>query len=179
MTGQNYPAEVFRFCPSCGTEGFKPDSAKSIRCAKCGFRYFINPAAAVAALIVNKDGQLLLTRRKHAPAEGMLDLPGGFVDTGEKAEGALAREIKEELNLTIDQFHFYGTFPNEYLFDGIVYFTLDMVFVCEVSDFSTLRPADDVVSCEFLSPEKIHPDEIGLKSVKNIIADYLVSGKTS
>jgi NAD+ diphosphatase len=178
MAGQNYPAAVFRFCPRCGSDGFKPESAKSLRCWKCGFRYFINPVAAVAALIVNKNGQLLLTLRKHPPAEGMLDLPGGFVDTGEKAEHALVREIKEELNLIIERFHFYGTFPNEYLFDGIIYFTLDIVFLCEVSDFSTLNPSDDVSSCEFLSPDKINPDNIGLKSVKNIIADYLISARS-
>lgn len=170
-----YPEKVFRFCPRCGHDGFKPDSPKSLKCGKCGFHYFINPVAAVTALIFGTDGKLLLTRRKHAPAEGMLDLPGGFADQGEKAEHALVREIKEELNLTVDDFEFYGTFPNEYLFDEIVYFTLDIVFICQVNNMHTLQPADDVLSCEFISPEKINPGDIGLISARNIIRSYVDS----
>ncbi|MEI6749716.1 MAG: NUDIX domain-containing protein [Bacteroidales bacterium] len=178
MVNLNYPENVFRFCPRCGSSEFKPDSTKSFKCPKCGFHYFINPVAAVTAMIFDTDGLLLLTRRRHAPAEGMLDLPGGFIDKGEKAEEALLREIKEELNLHINHSDFYGTFPNEYVFENIVYFTLDIVFICKVSDFSKLEPADDVVSCEFISPEKINLNEIGLDSVKNIIRTYLTSNKT-
>jgi NAD+ diphosphatase len=178
MKNQYFPDKVFRFCPRCGSEGFEPESAKSLKCTKCGFRYFINPVAAVAALIFNTGGQLLLTRRRHNPAAGMLDLPGGFIDVGETAEEALIREIKEELNVTIDSFKFYGTFPNEYLFGGIVYFTLDIVFNCQVSNLNTLGPADDVLSCEFISPAKINLDLIGLNSVKSIIQSYLNSAKT-
>jgi mutator protein MutT len=178
MENHNYPETVFRFCPRCGSPEFEPDSSKSFNCKKCGFRYFINPVAAVTALIFDTEGRILLTRRRHAPAEGMLDLPGGFIDRGETAENALKREIKEELNLKVNHFNFYGTFPNEYLFEGIIYFTLDIVFICTISNLNTLKPADDVESCEFISPEKINIFDIGLTSVKNIIQQYLVSNKT-
>jgi len=143
-----------------------------MHCTTCGFRYFVNPAAAVAALITDTSNRLLLTRRRNAPSEGMLDLPGGFVDKFETAEDAIIREIKEELNIRIDEISFFGSFPNEYLFGGIVYFTLDIVFECAVSNFDTLRPADDVTSCEFITPDKINLNEIGLDSVKNIILAY-------
>jgi NAD+ diphosphatase len=175
MVDSYYPFSVFRFCPRCGSHEFKPESLKSLKCPECGFRYFINPVAAVTALILDRDKRLLMTRRRNDPARGMLDLPGGFVEQGEKAEAALVREISEELNLTINHFEYFGTFPNEYLFDGIVYFTLDILFACEVSDLSTLKPADDVSSCEFISPEKININEIGLSSVKSMIGAYLSS----
>jgi NAD+ diphosphatase len=175
MADSNYPFTVFRFCPRCGAHGFNPESLKSLKCPECGFRYFINPVASVTALISDRDGRLLMTRRRNDPARNMLDLPGGFIDQGEKAEEALVREIKEELDLKIDHFKYFGTFPNEYLFDGIIYFTLDILFACEVSDLSTLMPADDVISCEFISPEKINIGEIGLASVKNMIVAYLTS----
>jgi NAD+ diphosphatase len=175
MDDHYFPDKVFRYCPRCGSEGFKPESVKSLKCEKCGFHFFINPVAAVTALIFGTDGKLLLTRRKHAPAKGMLDLPGGFVDQGEKAEDALVREIKEELNLTIEHYNFYGTFPNEYLFEGIIYFTLDIVFICQVSNMLTLQSADDVLSCEFISPERINPEDLGLNSAKEIIRSYIDS----
>ena len=172
MITQFYPENVFKFCPRCGSAKFIPASTKEMHCTTCGFRYFVNPAAAVAALIIDTNGQLLLTRRRNAPAAGMLDLPGGFVDKFETAEDAIRREIKEELNLHVDEIRFFGSFPNEYLFNGIVYFTLDIVFKSSVSNFDTLRPADDVSSCEFLTPDKINLNEIGLDSVKNIILAY-------
>jgi len=175
MVEQYYPDNVLRFCPQCGSKGFEPESSKSLKCKECGFRYFINPVAAVTALIFDGKKRLLLTYRRNDPASGMLDLPGGFVDKNERAEDALVREIKEELNLDIDSFKFYGTFPNEYLFGGIVYFTLDIVFVCNVSDLSKLRPADDVTSCVFISPKLINLHEVGLNSAKNIIQAYLSS----
>lgn len=172
MTSPYYPENVFKFCPRCGSAKFLAKSNKEMHCNACGFRYFLNPAAAVAVLINNASGQLLLTRRRHAPAAGMLDLPGGFVDKSETAEDAIMREIMEELNLRVDDMRFFGSFPNEYLFDGIVYFTLDIVFECTIGNFEPLRPADDVVSCEFTDPEKINLNEIGLDSVKNIILAY-------
>ena len=172
MRTQFYPENVFKFCPRCGSVRFIPASNKEMHCTSCGFRYFVNPVAAVAALITDKSGQLLLTRRRNAPATGMLDLPGGFVDKFETAEVAIIREIKEELNLHVDDFLFFVSFPNEYLFEGIVYFTLDIVFECAISNLDTLRPADDVTSCEYIAPEKINLNEIGLDSVKNIILAY-------
>lgn len=172
MKTQFYPENVFKFCPRCGSARFSSANTKEIRCATCGFRHFVNPAAAVAALITDSNGRLLLTRRRNAPAAGMLDLPGGFVDKSETAEDAIVREIKEELNLRVDEIRFFGSFPNEYLFEGIVYFTLDIVFKCKVYNFETLLPADDVSSCEFFAPDKINLNEIGLDSVKNIMLAY-------
>lgn len=172
MRTQFYPENVFKFCPRCGSSRFISASEKEMNCATCGFRYFVNPAAAVAALIIDTNNRLLLTRRRNAPAAGMLDLPGGFVDKFETAEDAIVREIKEELDLHIDVIRFFGSFPNEYLFEGIVYFTLDIVFECSVSNFAPLFPSDDVSSCEFIAPDKINLNEIGLDSVKNIILAY-------
>lgn len=54
------------------------------------------PAVAVD-VIVEKDDKLLLIRRKNEPFKGLLAIPGGFVNEGEKVEdtgdinGALAK----------------------------------------------------------------------------------------
>jgi mutator protein MutT len=126
-------------------------------------------SSAVVAIIYNHKGELLLTRRKNEPAKGLLDLPGGFVNLGETVEDALVREIKEELNIDVIEFKFAGTFPNEYVFGGIAYFTEDAVFVCEIADFSTISAQDDVQNFEFRNPTEINIDEIGLLSIKNVI----------
>ena len=163
------PAIVFRFCPKCGHPGFAPDTEKSLKCNNCGFRYFINMNAAVAAIIRNEKDEVLFTIRKHDPAKGMLDLPGGFVDPDETAENAIKREISEELNLEIRDMEFIGTFTNKYLYGGIEYQTLDLLFNCFVESFQNLRVADDVSGYVFRNPHTVLPGEIGLESIKEIV----------
>lgn len=165
-----HPSKVFRFCPFCGAAGvFEWNDANCFTCRNCRRRLYVNMAAAVVAVIFNASGELLLTRRKYNPAQGLLDLPGGFVNIGETAEHAVVREICEELNINISDLRFIATFPNEYVFGGMQYFTEDIVFACRATDFSTIRACDDVSSYEFMPPAQINIDGIGLKSIKNIV----------
>jgi NAD+ diphosphatase len=139
MTLQPFPSNVFKYCPRCGSERFSPDSIKSLACEDCGFQYFINVEASVAGLIYNENGMLLMTYRSQEPAKGKLDLPGGFVDYGEDAMGALKREIKEELNLEVAEMDYYTSLPNEYLYGGLIYRTLDLFFTCKVNSYPDRR----------------------------------------
>ena len=100
--------DKFKYCPACGSSGFEEQDEKSKRCKRCGFEYYLNPSAAVAAFILNSRGQLLTLRRSKAPAKGTLDLPGGFVDIGENINEALMREVKEETGLSIRNPVFFG-----------------------------------------------------------------------
>lgn len=169
MRSEYSPSEIFRFCPKCGSPGFTPDSEKSLKCSSCGFGYFINMSASVAAVIRNHNNEILFTVRKHNPAAGMLDLPGGFVDLGETAEAAIVREIKEELNLNINSLEFVGTFTNKYTYGEIEYQTLDLVFNCSVDSFSKIQVADDVSGYAFRNPLSVDSGEIGLDSIKRIV----------
>lgn len=160
---------VFKYCPKCGSQDFVPDSEKSLKCGFCGCRYFINMNAAVAAIIYNENDEILFTVRKHEPAAGMLDLPGGFVDFGETAEDAVRREIYEELNLEISSIQYLGTFTNSYLFAEIEYHTLDLVFICKVISMNSLEVADDVSGYIFKNISAVRENEIGLESIKKIV----------
>lgn len=99
--------EKFRYCPVCGSKHFEPQDEKSKKCENCGFEYYLNPSASVAAFILNDEGELLTVRRKHSPGKGMLDLPGGFADIGETIHEALVREVKEETNLEISKCYLF------------------------------------------------------------------------
>jgi len=125
--------------------------------------------SAVAGLIYNHEDQLLMTYRAHDPAKGELDLPGGFVDLGEDAAMAMKREIMEELNLEVIQMDYYSSFPNEYMYGGLTYQTLDIIFTCRVATFETIKPADDVSGFVFIDPMKIPLERVGLSSIRNII----------
>ena len=178
MTTLKTPAEgleiqgQFRFCPACGAGALERHSEKSVRCAGCGFLYYFNAAAAVAALITDREGRLLVTRRAHDPVRGTLDLPGGFVDARESAEEALQREIREELNLEITGLRYLFSVSNIYDYQRVRYHTLDMAFTCEVHDLAALQTSDEVADVLFLRRAELDVSAFGLASIKEIITRF-------
>jgi 8-oxo-dGTP diphosphatase len=57
----------------------------------------------VAAALVDAEGRVLLQQRPPGrPMAGLWEFPGGKVETGERAEAALIRELREELGIETD-----------------------------------------------------------------------------
>jgi len=178
MNPKTHPKDVIRYCPRCGSGNFKTsDLGHSFRCEECHFVYFINNSAAVACLIFNEEGKLLLTRRAIEPAKGMLDLPGGFVEPMERVEDTVVREIREELGVRITKAEFLVSFPNEYVYSGFSVFTADMAFICEIDNHQAIVPADDVSAVEYAFPEEIRAETLCSKSMSEIINYYIKTTK--
>jgi NAD+ diphosphatase len=168
-----FPRHVMKFCPRCASGDFHFRQDDSFVCGACGFQFYNNAAAAAIALIEDGEGRLLMVRRARDPGKGMLDLPGGFADPGETVEEALSREVKEELNLDIEQCLYFCSHPNTYLYGGIVYFTLDLAFTCRVKDLSTVRADDDVGGFLFLKADEIPLDEISFDSIRQVALRWI------
>ena len=162
------PQKVLKFCPRCGGVHFEPYGEKANKCRDCGFVFFFNAAAAVAVILRN-EGKVLLTKRAFHPGKGTLDLPGGFVDPLESAEHAVDREIEEELNLKITEKKYCGSFPNTYVYGGVLYYTCDLVFECSVASFEHITATDDVSGFEFHHITEEVIALVGAESIKNIL----------
>jgi ADP-ribose pyrophosphatase YjhB (NUDIX family) len=127
---------------------------------------------AVAAIILNNKEEILFTVRAKDPGKGTLDLPGGFIDLHERAEDAVIREIKEELDLDISELTYFTSFPNHYVYKDFSYFTIDLCFICKVNSFKDIKSLDDVVDFKFIPLEEINTEDIGLASIRKMLTMY-------
>jgi 8-oxo-dGTP diphosphatase len=58
----------------------------------------------VAVALIDADNRVLIAQRpKHKQLGGLWEFPGGKVDPGERPEGALIRELDEELGITVKE----------------------------------------------------------------------------
>jgi NADH pyrophosphatase NudC (nudix superfamily) len=103
---------------------------------------------------------------------GKLDLPGGFIEPMEKAEEAVIREIREELNVSVTKMEYLTSFPNEYVYSGFSVFTLDLAFICEIDSLEGMVPDDDVSDTEFVRLEDVKKEELCSESMFRIIEYY-------
>lgn len=173
MDNENGPTQVLRYCPKCGAAALRFVGLKLMHCETCGFDLYLNPAAAVAALIADDQGRLLVVVRAEEPQKGTWDLPGGFADPGESAEEAVRREVREELGLEVTHTQYLCSSPNTYMYGGMRYTTVDLGFVCQVKDLAATRVAkDEVTQVLFVRPEEIDTAQFGFPSVAGIVERY-------
>lgn len=167
-----HPLEKHQYCPLCGSHSFHAESFKSRKCGNCGFEMFMNPSSASVAIVVH-EGSILAVRRKYPPAEGTLDLPGGFADIGETAEQSVSRELLEETGLIATSVRYLFSFPNIYHYSGIDIPTQDLFFACTVGDTTRLSAHDDASECLWIPLDKVNPNLFGLQSIRQGVKQYL------
>lgn len=68
----------------------------------------------VVAAIIQKDNKILATQRGYGEFEGGWEFPGGKVESGERPEDALKREIREELAIEIEVGELLDTIEYDY-----------------------------------------------------------------
>jgi len=161
----------FTFCPRCGKRALSALNGNAFRCTACEFEYYHNCASCVAAIIVTKGG-IVLTVRNHAPKKGKLDLPGGFCNYGETLEAALKREIREEINLSLTDISYFGSFPNVYRYKTVSYMTTDVIFTCTTPDLSKAATNAEIADIRVANPHSLDLALVGFPSTKAVLARY-------
>jgi NAD+ diphosphatase len=102
--------ETFTHCPRCGTPT-KPISAGHARkCPADASEHFPRVDPAMIVLVTDPDDRCLLARNAMWP-ERRVSILAGFVEAGESAEQAVAREIREETGITVGAVTYLGSQP--------------------------------------------------------------------
>jgi NAD+ diphosphatase len=98
-----------RYCGRCGAETEVQEGERSRTCPHCGLQHFPRLSPAVIVLIEG-EGRMLLARSPHFPP-GVYSTIAGFVEPGESLEQAVAREIKEEVGVDVEEIRYFGSQP--------------------------------------------------------------------
>ena len=107
------------------------------------------PALTVDCVIYDRQGRVLLIRRKNPPFQGSYALPGGFVDVGETVEDGCRREVREETGLNVKGLRLVGVYsdpdrdPRGH--------TVSAVFLTQLSEPQVATAGDDAAAAEWVS----------------------------
>ena len=126
----------------------------------------------VVAAIIKKQDKIFITRRSYGEFADMWEFPGGKIELGESREEALIREVKEELELDINNLEYLKTVEYDY-----PNFHLTMhCFICEICGGElVLNAHNDAkwVSLEELSTQKWVPADVEV--VEKILNDFKIN----
>ena len=161
--------ERFKFCPQCGGPlekcRLKASRPERLCCSNCDFIFYLDPKLVVLAL-VPMNGGLVLVRQAKAGRRDLWILPGGYVDLGETPEEATAREVQEEICLSVR----VSRLLNAYSSPGE-----QKVVLAYLTEYISgeLAPGDETLEARVFSPEEIPWDLLGFQTTQQAIRDYL------
>jgi ADP-ribose pyrophosphatase YjhB (NUDIX family) len=142
------------FCPQCGGPLQDREAYGRVRryCPACDRIIFRDPKVA-AAVLVEREGKVLLIRRAFGPFQGRWGLPAGFIEYDEDPAVTAVRECQEETGLEIGLTGLLDVIPGEGL-PSEASFTV--VYQGEVVG-GALRAGDDAGAAEFFPPDELPP----------------------
>src|SRR5437773_1822414 len=111
----------------------------------------VNRLVGRVVRLVGRQVGVLVPRLAHgflfAPAKGLWDLPGGFLDEEEHPLDALRREVREETSLELEALRFLGHYLEPY--DGRTVLCLAWTG----RGVGEPHPGDDLVELRWFSPD--------------------------
>ncbi len=107
-------ARTHRFCGRCATPTESSPGERGMKCPACGLVAYPRVAPAMITLVTRGEpgpDQEALLARGVAFRMPMYSCLAGFVEPGEDLEGAVVREVKEEVGLTVGNVQYVSSQP--------------------------------------------------------------------
>lgn len=150
-----------RFCAACGGGLLRPLPAPGgspLFCCACGQPAYQDPKVAVAGVVRDERGRIILLRRaQRDQAYGRWILPGGHVDRGEELTAAALREVAEETGLNAE----LGPMVGVYSYPGNP--VVLIVYHLTVGGGQP-KPSREALELKAFDPADIPWDELGYHS---------------
>jgi 8-oxo-dGTP diphosphatase len=159
----------FTFCPVCGgtleSRLLKSTEPERLVCQRCNFVFYLDPKVAVATIISDDRGQILLVRRAIEPGYGKWVIPGGYVDRGEEVQAAAIREAREESGVDVR----LERLVNIYSYPGgapvIIVYAATMTGGCLGCD-------DEGLEARFFEPSDIPWNDLAFRSTHEALREF-------
>ncbi|HJR81527.1 MAG TPA: NUDIX hydrolase [Anaerolineales bacterium] len=157
----------FNYCPRCGSAVNQEERFGRVRpvCPQCGWIHFVDPKVA-AAVLIEKDGRVLLVRRGNEPFRGLWTLPAGFINGGEDPAEAAARECLEETGLTVRVTRVLDIISGKEHPRGADFI---IVYTAEVID-GELKPDDDVDAVEWFGRAEL--PQLAFRATQKVLESF-------
>ncbi|MGH7961818.1 MAG: NAD(+) diphosphatase, partial [Candidatus Binatia bacterium] len=114
-----------QYCGRCGSRTHPTEKERAKVCPQCGLLNFPRLAPAII-VAVTRGEKILLARSAHFP-QGLFSVLAGFVEPGETIEECVAREVKEEVGITVDNIRYFGSQPWPFPHSLMIGFTAEYV----------------------------------------------------
>lgn len=161
-------ARPYTFCPWCASSLVLKvaDSRERLRCPNCDFIWYRNPIPATGA-ILNRDGRILLVKRKYPPRVGDWCFPAGFMEYDESPIECCLREIREETGLDIAISRLFWVYAGH---DDPRSNAVLILYLADIVG-GELAPGDDAIEIDFVDINKVPPN-IAFQAHRDAISDY-------
>lgn len=155
-----------RFCGRCGAETARAPAERARVCPRCALAHYPRLSPAVITL-VERDGRALLARNGRFPAP-FHSCVAGFVETGETLEETVAREVREEVGVEVDEVRYFGSQPWPFTSSLMIGFTARYAG-------GELRPdGEEIVEAGWFAPDEL-PRLPGKLSIARQLIDAFVA----
>ena len=112
-----------QFCGQCGAPNGYHAHDRARVCPSCGLTQYPRLSPAIIVAVLRGDQILLARSHRHPP--GLYSVLAGFVEPGETLEECVAREVKEEVDLDVENVRYFGSQPWPFPHSLMIAFTCE------------------------------------------------------
>ena len=151
-----------RFCGCCGEKTVHDGKERMMRCNHCGNMIFPRIAPAVIIGLIHGDKLMLSTyANRNYKRYGLL---AGFIEIGETAEEAVAREVMEEVGLKVKNIRYYKSQPW-----GIAG-NLSLGYFCDLDGDDTVHlDEEELATAEWFHRDALPAEDDGISLTREMI----------
>ena len=124
--------------------------------------------------IIRRGNRIFVCKRKD---KNYYFFPGGHVEFGESAKGALRRELKEELDISIKSVSFIGAMENVFREEGRKKHELNLVFDVKAEKAKD-KSMEDHLDFFFFNIKQFSKEKVLPIVLKKQVMDWLKDKKT-